>query len=176
MGSEGCKDSKKGTDMTTDNPFDALEFSHVCYVSDDFEEAARVLKSNYSATSFLELGLVEFANEQGEEIAIRIGLGCVGPSFVELIQPVSGAVDIYRKTLRESSSPMIWHHVAFAAPSQENLKEIREAHLSSGREVALSNQVGDFFYADTRPLIGHYTEYFLMDADRVALHDAVRAQ
>jgi hypothetical protein len=156
------------------SPFLAAEFSHVGYITKNFDQAKSLFDRRHGVRSFMDLGEVIFPNAAGIDVGLRIGLGYVGPNFIELIEPLSGPLDVYHETLAKSSSPFIWHHVCYSVTSQQALDGIRQAVLARGQSIAFANQAGDFFYADTRPMNGHYTEYVALDEQRIAMHEALR--
>jgi len=160
--------------MSVIDPLLDIEFLHVCYVTQQFDAARDVLRSGIGAKSFLDLGVIGIDTEAGHNVTIRLGMGYLGPSYVELIEPRSGPLDFYREALRGATSPLIWHHCCYAVRTMQAMRTIRAFHESAGRQIVVASRDGKFFYADTRSLGGHYTEYVLMDADLTALHDAVR--
>jgi Glyoxalase/Bleomycin resistance protein/Dioxygenase superfamily len=160
--------------MGAADPLRDIQFLHVCYLTRQFDTARALLSSDLGAKSFIELGVIAILDERNEEVRMRLGLGYLGTSYVELIEPLSGPLDFYWESLRGATSPMIWHHCCYAVPSREQMRRIRALHERAGRAVAIASRSGDFFYIDTRTLCGHYTEYVLMDEQLIALHRTVR--
>jgi hypothetical protein len=160
--------------MGADNPLRDIQFLHVCYLTRQFEAARELLRSDLGAKSFVELGVIPIRNERSEDATIRLGLGYLGTSYVELIEPLSGPLEFYWESLRAATSPLIWHHCCYAVSGRDSMRDIRALHEKAGRTITIASQSGDFFYVDTRALSGHYTEYVLMDEPLIALHQNVR--
>lgn len=152
-----------------------VEFLHVCYVTRQYDVARSLLAGSVGVRSFLDLGVARIQTEAGDDVSIRLGLGYLGSTYVELIEPLSGPLDFYHEVLDRSAAPMTWHHCCYAVRSIERMRAVRRAHEAAGRAIVVASSGGDFFYVDTRSIGGHYTEYVFMDEKLIALHAAVRA-
>ena len=104
-------------------------------------------------------------------LKIRAAFANIGHNQFEIIQPVSGAINVYTDEVDLSKHILNFHHIAIAvrggiAEWRELLAEIR----ASGDEFAFlcpAEATDDdkvcFAYVDTRKRIGHYTEYLWVD-------------
>ena len=104
-------------------------------------------------------------------LKIRAAFANIGRHQFEIIQPVSGAINVYTDEVDLSKHILNFHHIAIAvrggiAEWRELLAEIR----ASGDEFAFLCPVVEtdddkvcFAYVDTRKRIGHYTEYLWVD-------------
>lgn len=128
-----------------------------------------------------ELGITDFATSDSEvevlsfgklrPLRIRAAFANIGRHQFELIQPVSGATEIYTDEVDLSAHIINYHHIAIAVRGGhgqwlELLDEVR----ASGDEFAyLFPPVPSpedkvcFCYVDTRKRLGHYTEYLWVD-------------
>lgn len=104
-------------------------------------------------------------------LKIRAAFGNMGRNQLELIEPVSGAIEIYTDEVDLSQHIINFHHVAIAvrggiAEWRELVDEVR----ASGDEFAYlfppeptDDDKLAFAYVDTRKRLGHYTEYLWVD-------------
>ena len=128
-----------------------------------------------------ELGIERFDTTDAEvevlsfgklrPLKIRAAFGNVGRNQLELIEPVSGAIELYTDEVDLSKHIINFHHSAIAvrggiAEWRALLAVVRE----SGDEFAylFPPEPSDddklcFAYVDTRKRLGHYTEYLWID-------------
>lgn len=102
------------------------------------------------------------------EVRQKIALLWINDLQVELIQPLSGLVDIYRNALPDDDG-LAFHHVCHRVDDwQAQLDLIAESPFP----IALqgSSEGLEFIYVDTREWLGHYTEYnYMADANWTAM-------
>lgn len=128
-----------------------------------------------------ELGITDFATSDSEvevlsfgkmrPLKIRAAFANIGRHQFELIEPVSGATEIYTDEVDLSKHIINYHHIAIAVRGgidkwMDLLAEVR----ASGDEFAFlfpAEPTPDdkvcFCYVDTRKRLGHYTEYLWVD-------------
>lgn len=128
-----------------------------------------------------ELGIEHFDTTDAEvevlsygelrPLKIRAAFGNVGRNQLELIEPVSGAIEIYTDEVDLAKHIINFHHIAIAvrggiAEWRALVDEVR----SSGDQFAylFPPEPSDddklcFAYVDTRKRLGHYTEYLWVD-------------
>lgn len=84
----------------------------------------------------------------------------VGDLQYEFIEPVSGAVDIYRHALPDDDR-LVFHHVAMRVP---DWADFRARVAQQSLPVVQHGEAGPltFLYLDARPQLGHYLEYTCM--------------
>lgn len=127
------------------------------------------------------LGIAEFATSDAEvevlsygklrPLRIRAAFANIGRHQFELIQPVSGAIEIYTDEVDLEKQLITYHHIAIAVRGGiEQWMDLLEEVRASGDEFAfLSPPVPTpddkvcFCYVDTRKRLGHYTEYLWVD-------------
>lgn len=132
-----------------------------------------------------QLGLTGFTRSQSEievlsygerrRLGVKAAILNVGEGDAlrqfEVIEPVSGATEIYTDAVDLSGHVLNFHHVAVAVPGPYAAWEALMADVrASGDAFAFlfpaepSPQAGICFcYVDTRRALGHYTEYLWAD-------------
>lgn len=91
----------------------------------------------------------------------------VGDLNYELVQPMSGLVDVYRDALPQDDG-LQFHHVCHVV---DDWADLRARIEKDAFPVVLEGASGDqlkFVYLDTRPWLGHYLEYVWMTPTRWA--------
>lgn len=104
-------------------------------------------------------------------LKIRAAMANIGRHQFELIQPISGAIEVYTDEVDLSAHIINYHHIAIAVRGgldewRRLLAEVR----ASGDEFAylLPHEPNEedklcFCYVDTRKRLGHYTEFLWVD-------------
>ena len=129
------------------------------YITRDLDAAMAHCKTEMGIEHFdttdAEIEVLSFGKLR--PLKIRAAFANIGRNQFELIQPISGAIEIYTDEVDLSKHIINFHHIAI---------EVR----ASGDEFAfvLPDEPGDddkvcFCYVDTRHRIGHYTEYLWID-------------
>ncbi|HMO67657.1 MAG TPA: VOC family protein [Novosphingobium sp.] len=133
------------------------------------EHCRRELGFEHMATSDSEVEVLY--RGEPRKLVIRAAFGNVGTRQLELIQPVSGPVEVYTDEVDLDAHIINYHHIAIAVRGDhgEWLKLLDEVR-ASGDEFAYlfpAEPSGEdkvcFCYVDTRKRIGHYTEYLWID-------------
>lgn len=104
-------------------------------------------------------------------LKIRAAMANVGRNQFEIIQPVSGATEVYTDEVDLSAHILNYHHIAIAVRGRhDKWLELLDEVRASGDEFAYlfpPEQSPDdklsFCYVDTRKRLGHYTEYLWVD-------------
>src|SRR5580698_9840505 len=109
------------------------DFLQIAYVTDDIDVATEYLESklgtvecrkNYKA---LLQGVVTVDGKLADEWMIDVALVNAGPTNIEIIKPVGGAVDLYRPAIRPGA-PATFHHIGFRVPDFDEATEILAAN------------------------------------------------
>jgi hypothetical protein len=102
-------------------------------------------------------GLPVWTPRGADEMVLKVAFAQVGKLQYELIEPVAGAVDIYRDGLAPGEA-MRLHHIAMRV---DDLAAARAASEGQGRQTVLAGESRGvrFIYVDARDALGHYLEY-----------------
>jgi hypothetical protein len=88
----------------------------------------------------------------------------VGDLQYELIQPVSGAVDLYRDAL-PADEGLVFHHICMRIPAWEPFRA-RVDQQPYPVVLEGGNEALRFLYLDARKFLGHFLEYTWMTDER----------
>lgn len=134
----------------------------IAYVTRDLQAAIDMLGEKVGIRTFMETGAVKSDLGGGAIGELSVAMAYCGNTQYELIQPISGAVDIHRNGLPTDEGPLLaFHHVSYFARSREDLETVRPIVLG-GRKAPVFGEFGEesaFFYVDECPTLGHYVEY-----------------
>ena len=138
----------------------------VGYVTNDLERAAAVMRDQFGT------GAVKIMRDIPDSF-IDIGLCFAGETNFEIIQSHNASGDFYSDWIADCDGFALRpHHFGFLIPSSEEMSALRGSHRNAGRAFPLDNIVPGFidvFYADTRGELGHYLEYFYLEAGARAM-------
>jgi len=140
------------------------------YVTRDLDGALGIFRTQYDFDGFKRYEVsYELSTPAGRGSAsVKLALGWIGNVQYELIQPVSGLVDVYREGL-DDRSPMRFHHVCMRVP---DWAEFRARVDQERRPVVMEGGTPGhllWLYVDARDTLGHYLEYCWMTPERWAL-------
>ena len=91
-----------------------------------------------------------------DEWLIDVALVNAGPTNLEIIRPMGGAVDLYRDAVRPGV-PATLHHVGFAVDDFDEASAVVEASGRTWKQFGDSGEVR-FGYLDMRAELGHFVE------------------
>lgn len=126
----------------------------------DIDRAIEILRQQYGVEDVLQIeATVDVWTPNGSGPATnKLAFAWVGKLQYELIQPVSGPVDIYRDAI-SPDQPLRFHHICMRVSGDWD--EFRAAVDRDKRKVAYAGegQGLKFIYVDARDTLGHYLEY-----------------
>lgn len=129
------------------------------YVTRDLDRTVEMLKVKYGLENIMrfEPEMVVTTPHGEGPAALRVALSWVGDRQIEIIQPVSGLVDLYRDHLPDDDS-MRLHHIGMRTHDYDG---VRAAIAAQKRSVVLEAAMEGvkFAYVDARDTLGHYLEY-----------------
>jgi hypothetical protein len=135
----------------------------VCYVTRDLDEGMALLRDRYGieSTEVPTEGATFLAGEDPAPWDVRVSMGARRGPIVELIEPVGGEVDFYRRALRDDGD-LGFHHVATYVPlGDETWGSIADLLAEEGLRFEYTVLIPDRVragYVDTTAQLGHYLE------------------
>lgn len=156
------------------------ELFQMSYITRDLDAAIVHAKEALGIESFhtsdSEIEVLSYG--ETKTLGVRAAMANIGSRQLEIIQPVSGATEIYTDEVDLSGHILNFHHTAIAVRGgygewQALLAEVE----ASGDALAYlfpveqrPDQGLSFCYVDTRHRIGHYTEFLWVDPALNGLH------
>jgi hypothetical protein len=135
----------------------------VCYVTRDLDEGMSLLRKHYGieSTEVPTDGATFLVGDEPAEWDVRISMGARGGLIVELIEPVGGEVDYYRRFLPQDGG-LGFHHIAAHMPlGDEAWDALGDVLAAAGLRVDYTVLIPDRVragYVDTTAELGHYLE------------------
>lgn len=144
----------------------------LAYVTDDIDAAvewfaAALGTSRWHVRYRSSLGgTVVVDGRPAEEWVIDAALVNAGPTNLEIIRPVSGAVDVYREAIRPGA-PATFHHLGVRVDDFEAATALVEASGRSWKQHGWTEGVVRFGYLDLTAELGHHVEVMELGAGMV---------
>lgn len=149
------------------------ELFQMSYITRDLDAAMAHCREELGIESFstteAEIEVQSFG--QMRPLKIRAAMANIGRNQFEIIQPISGAIEVYTDEVDLADHILNYHHIAIAVrgPFANWLALLAEVR-ASGDEFAFlmppeptADDKVCFCYVDTRKRLGHYTEYLWVD-------------
>jgi len=144
------------------------------YITHDLDGALAMFRTQYGFDDFKRYEVsYELKTPAGRGTAtVKLALGWIGNLQYELIEPVSGMIDVYREGLPDTvfhKWPLRFHHVCMRVPDWDAFRadlerEKRPVVMEGGTPGHLL-----WLYVDARDTVGHYLEYCWMTPERWAV-------
>lgn len=136
-------------------------------MSRNIEKAIEAFKTRSGVTSVTSLEVTqEVITPKGRGSATnKLAFIWIDNLQYELIQPISGLVDVYTDALPDNDS-MKFHHICTRV---DDWNDFRARVDKAGYPVVLEGGSGDalkYLYLDARDYVGHYIEYVWMTDER----------
>lgn len=134
------------------------------YVTPNLERGLEIFRSQYGFADFKSIqATYDLVTPKGRGSAtVKLALGWIGNLQYELIEPVSGLIDVYSEGLPERC-PMKFHHVCMRVHGDWN--EFRAGLVRENRPIVMEGGTPGrllWLYVDARDTLGHYLEYCWM--------------
>jgi len=137
----------------------------ICYVTPDLDRGMQELRDLLGIENATEVP-VEGASfmKGGEEVPWepRVGMGARGGLIVELIEPVAGEVEFYRRFLPRGAGVLGLHHLAMLVPLGDgpwsDVEQLLGEHGLEFEYTILIPERARLAYVDTTAMLGHYIE------------------
>lgn len=136
----------------------------VAYVTRDLDQGIELLRERFGieSTEVPTEGATFLVGEEPAEWDVRVSMGARGGLIVELIEPVGGEVDFYRRFLPADGSGLGFHHLATFVPvGDEAWAALGDVLAAAGLSVDYTVLIPDRVragYVDTSAELGHYLE------------------
>lgn len=132
----------------------------IAYVTTDLERAIAVFRDQQGVAEIAVFEDFTLDVAGGRDAVINVGLAYVGDVQLEIIEPVTGEVDLYRTWLPDEFA-VRHHHFCHRLDSVAELEAVQGGYEQSGVTIPLAASLGEtrLFYADTTSLLDHYQEY-----------------
>lgn len=135
----------------------------IAYVTDDVDAATEWFESTLGTTrchTRYKSSLGGVAHVDGglaEEWVIDVALVNSGPTNIEIIKPVSGAVDLYRDAIRPGA-PASFHHLGMRVHDFDEATAVVHAADRTWKLHGATEGLVRFGYLDMTAELGHYVE------------------
>jgi len=140
------------------------------YVTRDLDGALAIFRAQYGFDGFQRIEVsYELSTPAGRGTAsVKLALGWIGNLQYELIEPVSGLIDVYRQGL-DDRHPLHFHHACMRVPDWAEFRaRVDRERLPVAMEGGTPGHLL-WLYLDARDTLGHYLEYCWMTPERWAL-------
>ena len=137
------------------------------YVTHDLDGALEIFRSRYGFDKFRRMEVsYELTTRAGRGTAsVKLALGWIGNVQYELIEPVSGLIEVYQEGLSDES-PLRFHHVCMRVPDWAEFRaRVDQERFPVAMEGGTPGHLL-WLYLDARDTLGHYLEYCWMTPER----------
>ncbi len=143
------------------------------YITRDMDAAVAHAEAELGITGLsrgeAEIEVLSYGEKR--PLAVKSAIANFGTRQFEIIQPVSGAIEVYTEAVDLSGHILNFHHVGIAvtgpwAEWQRLLEDVKASGDAFTYLFPAEPSPEDklcFCYVDTRHRIGHYTEYLWAD-------------
>jgi len=135
----------------------------LAYVTDDLDAGVEWLQSTLGTSECHTMygsslgGTVVVDGQPAQEWVIDVALVNAGPTNIELIRPVSGAVDLYRQGIRPGA-PATFHHIGVRVDDFDAATELVTANDRVWKQHGHTRGAIRFGYLDMTAELGHHVE------------------
>lgn len=146
------------------------------YVTNDRDHAMKVLQTQLGIEEFVTFApSFDVTTDDGRTGAahLQCAFSAGREFFIEVLQPVSGLVDVFTESLSDTGDfEMVFHHVAVIV---DDLQAVTSAAAALGITPAIEAHLpqGMSFTYTRLPGLGHWVEHDQYDGDSRAFLDSV---
>jgi hypothetical protein len=137
----------------------------VCYVTPDLDRGMKELRDVLGVENATEVpveGATFMKGENALDWEPRVAMGARGGLIIELIEPVSGEVEFYRRFLPGGKGVLGLHHLAMLVPLGDgpwsDVEGLLRKHGLGFEYTILIPDRARLAYVDTTAMLGHYIE------------------
>jgi len=140
------------------------------YVTRNLDAALGIFRTEYGFDGFMRMEVSFEISTLGRRgtASVKLALGWIGNVQYEIIEPVSGLIDVYFEGM-DDRRPMSFHHVCMRVPDWAAFRSQVEQEK---RPIAMEGGTPGhlmWLYIDARDTLGHYLEYCWMTPERWAM-------
>jgi hypothetical protein len=147
-------------------------FLQLAYVTTDFDRALAEFGERYGVPRWLELRDLEIETGENRSCRAHVALSFVGPTQLELIQPLQGDDTVYRYRLPDDGYALCINHIAQLIGTEAEYEALRAQTVALGVPIAMEGIGGGgstrYFYTDFRDKLGHYLEHIWYSPEGLA--------
>ncbi|HKH22494.1 MAG TPA: VOC family protein [Solirubrobacterales bacterium] len=136
----------------------------VCYVTPDLDRGMQELRDLFGIENMTEVpveGASFLKAGERQQWDVRVAMGARGGLIVELIEPIAGEVEFYRRALGDGAVLGL-HHLAMLVPlgdeAWEALQRLLAEHGMAFEYTILIPDRARLAYVDTSEQLGHWIE------------------
>jgi hypothetical protein len=137
----------------------------VCYVTPDLDRGMKELRDVFGVENAVEVpveGATFMKGGNPLDWEPRVAMGARGGLIMELIEPVAGEVEFYRRFLPWGTGVLGFHHLAMLVPLGDepwsDVEELLREHGLGFEYTILIPDRARLAYVDTTAMLGHYIE------------------
>lgn len=137
-----------------------LNYYQTAYITRNRDKSVAMLREKHGLGEFImfEPEIEVYTPKGTGKAATRVALGWSGHHQIEIIEPVSGLVDLYTPSIPKDDTSLGFHHTAARVDAWDEFKAMLERE-----KYTIAYQSGlegiEFIYVDARATMGHYCEY-----------------
>jgi hypothetical protein len=154
------------------------------YVTTDLDRALDMLGERYGLEHCVKVTTAGSSFAVGDEPAeweARFAMGSRGATIIEVIEPVSGAVDFYRRFLPDDGSFAVrFHHLAaFVDTGDDEWERIRGILRTAGHDFDYTMVIPGRVragYVDTSAEVGHLLEVCQLQHEDLAFFSSLASE
>jgi hypothetical protein len=138
---------------------------HAAYVTGDIERGKRRLAQMFGVREVKRYPR-NGVQVPGGEAVIDVAIADAGGTAVEVIQPVGGLDDVYRRAVPTDPAEIAFHHYASRIKDQSEWDMVMGAIDQHGFDTPVRGEAPGvkYVYIDTRKNLGHILEYIWFTA------------
>lgn len=140
-------------------------FFQTAYVTRSLERGMDYFRKRHAGLEFtpIKADRLEFAIPQGGVAKLRVAVAWVDGLQIEVIEPVSGAIDIYAEALPSDENTVALHHLGmWVSGGREGWDRFRASIADERIALEGGRDSMRFVYLNERATLGHHLEYVWM--------------
>jgi Glyoxalase/Bleomycin resistance protein/Dioxygenase superfamily len=155
-------------------------FLQLAYVTTDFDRALAEFGQRFGVPEWLQMRDLEIQTGPERSCRAHVALSFVGSTQLELIQPLSGDVTVYRYRLPDQGYGLCLNHIAQLIETEPEFEALEASVVSKAIPIALRGSANSgqcrYFYTDQRATLGHYVEHVWYSPEGLAFMEQIPRQ